>query len=159
MMSGKLFYLEDRRSPHYIFELEWQEICLLPLEPGPFLVIAKGTVRGIGADKINVGIYLRLEVHGMVSGLVGFDETEFNNEPLRLPDINSFVLLVAANVPYEGGAGSGQLPPPHRAVLMARIGTRAPDTAGALSNIKIAAYPVDEIVATMVEEPGPWQLG
>ena len=81
--------------------------------------------------EFNVGIRLRLEVHAMFSGLIGFDETEFFTEPANIgpggvlvtsgnPDRNSFMLVVAANMPFEGGAGSGPPPPPHREVLLAR---------------------------------------
>ena len=95
----------------------------------------------------------------MFAGLVGFDETEFFTEPANIgpggvlvtsgnPDRNSFMLVVAANLPFEGGAGSGPPPPPHRAVLLAR--KESSDGAGIVSNVKITSFPLDEIVATVL---------
>src|SRR5215204_4439316 len=147
-MPGKLFYLDDRRS-HIVTESGFKELSMLPTEPGPQLVVAKGTVRGVG-----------IEVHGMVSGLIGFDETEFFTETTDIdpsgaavtfgnPDTNSFMLVVAANIPFAGGAGSGPPPLPHRAVLLARKETGS-DGAGVVTNVKITLFPLDEIVATVL---------
>ena len=157
-MPGKLFYLDDRRS-HIVTESGFKELSMLPTEPGPQLVVAKGTVRGVGIE-FNVQIRLRLEVHGMVSGLIGFDETEFFTETTDIdqsgavvtfgnPDTNSFMLVVAANIPFAGGAGSGPPPLPHRAVLLARKETGS-DGAGVVTNVKITLFPLDEIVATVL---------
>jgi len=157
-MPGKLFYLEDRRA-HIVTERDFTELSMLPTEPRPRLVVAKGTVQGVNVE-FNVGIRLRLEVHAMFSGLIGFDETEFFTEPANIgpgvvlvtsgnPDRNSFMLVVAANMPFEGGAGSGPPPPPHRAVLLARKET-ASDGAGVVTNLKITSFPLDEIVATVL---------
>ena len=156
-MPGKLFYLDDRRG-HLVRESDFQELSMLPIEPGPHLVIAKGTVRGVNVQ-FNVGIGLRLEVHGMFAGLIAFDETEFFTEPANIgpggvlvtsgnPDKNSFMLVVAANLPFEGGAGSGPPPPPHRAVLLAR--KESSDGVGVVTNVKITSFPLDEIVATVL---------
>ena len=109
-----------------------------------------------------MAIRLRLDVLTTDSGLVGFDETVFFSErpmgigsggvlvPTGNPDGNTFALLVAATLPFKGGAGSGPPPQPHRAVLLARTET---DGVGQLTNVKIAAYPFDEIVATVLETP------
>ena len=148
-----------REGGHAVTEGAFKELSMLPIEPGPQLVVAKGTVRGEMVE-FNVKIRLRLEVHGMFSGLMGFDETEFFTEPANFgpggvlvasgnPDINSFMLVVAASLPFEGGAGSGPPPPPHRAVLLARKET-ASDGAGVVNNVKITSFPLDEIVATVL---------
>jgi hypothetical protein len=157
-MPGKLFYLEDRRH-HLVNQRDFQQLAMLPTETGPQLVIAKGTVQGVSIE-FNIDIVLRLEVHGMLTGLHGFDETEFFTETTDInqngavvtfgnPDRNSFMLVVAANIPPHGGAGSGPPPPPHRAVLLARkdSGSRG---AGVVTNLKITSFPLDEIVATVL---------
>jgi len=159
-MPGKLFFLEDRRS-HLVTDPQYQEISVLPVEYGPLLVVAKGTIRGVNVE-FNVGIDLRLELHAMFSGLVGFDETEFFNEPANIgaggtlissgsADHDTFMLTLAATLPAEGGAGSkgAPVPPPHRAVLLAKKNTASGGTA-ALTNVKIFAIPMDEIVATVL---------
>ena len=158
-MPGKLFYLDDRRA-HIVTERDFKELSVLQTEPGPRLVVAKGTVQGVNVE-INVGITLRLEVHGISSGLIGFDETEFFSQPANIgpggvvitsgnSDKNSFMLVVAANMPF-GGVGvppGAPLPPPNRAVFLARRSVG--DPAGAVTNLKIISLPVDEIVATVL---------
>jgi hypothetical protein len=64
-------------------------------------------------------------------------------------DSNSFMLVVAAKIPSEGGAGSFPLPP-HRAVLLARKTSFPSIDAGAVTNVKITSYPLDEIDATVL---------
>src|SRR5688500_749089 len=48
-MPGKLFYLDDRRH-HIVTERDFKELSMLATEPGPQLVVAKGTVRGVGIE-------------------------------------------------------------------------------------------------------------
>jgi hypothetical protein len=153
-MPGKLFYRSDR-DLHVVREMDFQELSKLPIEPGPNLVIAKGTVGAIDV-LFEVKIGLRLEVHGMFAGLIDFDETSFFTAPASLagggvlaekctPDTNSFMLVVAANLPFEGGAGSGPPPPPHRAVPLARKESFG-DGLGVVTNVKITSFPFDEII-------------
>lgn len=158
-MPGKLFYLDDRRD-HIVTERDFREFSVLETEPGPRLVVAKGTVRGVNVD-INVGIRLRLEVHSILSGLIGFDETEFFTQPANIglggvvitagnSERNSFMLVVAANMPF-GGVGvppGAPVPPPNRAVFLAR--RTVGDPAGVVTNLKITSLPLDEIVATVL---------
>jgi hypothetical protein len=162
-MPGKLFYLDDQRTL-IVNQRDFNELSVLPTEPGPRLVVAKGTVRGANVE-FNVRIRLRLEVHAMLSGLIGFDETEFFTEPANIgpggvlvtsgnPDTNSFMLVVAANMPFEGSGGLGPPLPPHRAVLLARKET-ASNGAGLVTNLKITSFPLDEIVATVLSPPEP----
>jgi hypothetical protein len=158
-MPRKVFYLDDRRA-HSVFERDFREFSVLETEPGPRLVVAKGTVQGVNVD-INVGIRLRLEVHSILSGLIGFDETEFFTQPANIgpggvvvtagnSERNSFMLVVAANMPFGGvGVSPGEPPPPpNRAVFLAR--RTVGDPAGVVTNLKIISLPVDEIVATVL---------
>jgi hypothetical protein len=62
-MPNKARYLDDRRI-HIVDSPEFTPFCELALEPGPFVVIAKGTVRTAGAES-NRPIRLRLEVFGI----------------------------------------------------------------------------------------------
>jgi len=158
-MPGKVFYRDDRRS-HIVREPTFKELSVLKTDPGPRLVIAKGAVQGVNLD-INIGITLRLEVHSILSGLIGFDETEFFSQPANIgpggvvitsgnSDKNSFMLVVAANMPF-GGVGvppGAPVPPPNRAVLLARRSVG--DPAGAVTNLKITSLPVDDIVASVL---------
>jgi hypothetical protein len=157
-MPGKLFYLDDRRF-HGITEPDFKELAMLPTQTGPQLVIAKGTVQGVSLE-FNITIRLRLEVHGMLTGLHGFDETEYFTDTTDInssgavvtfgvPDKNSFMLVAAADIPPVGGAGSGPPPPPHRAVLLARKESIS-GGGGIVNNVKITSFPLDEIVATVL---------
>ena len=139
-MPGNLYYLEDRRI-HYITGYDYVELAVLPIYPGPWLVVAKGTVREVNA---RCKVEFSLGVHAMFSGLMGFDETSTVVE-----SEHSFMLTVAAKIPSEGGGGSFSIPP-HRAVLIVRKDSSFPAAEARVTNIKITAYPLDEIVATVL---------
>jgi len=85
----------------------------------------------------------------MFGAALGADETVFASPPTNVSSgRGTFSLMVAAEVPFEGGAGSegAAVPPPPRAILSAR--SEGGDAAAMVHHVRIAALLVDEILLT-----------
>lgn len=175
-MARKAFFLED----HAVHEVNptplrggrvismlvvLQEVCrldLVPVEPGPYVVLAKGDMESVhpwGGQTVSFKV--RLDVLGMgpLSANLGTDETTYARWKSigyagDEPPPRTFSLMVGATVPIEGGAGaseSGEPPSfptdPPRAVLSAQ-GTWDTDARARISNVRICALPAEDIVVT-----------
>jgi hypothetical protein len=139
-MPSKLFVLTDPEA-HFLQEAaNFVELCRLPLEPGPYLVQAKGAVTGPGALAA-----LRLDVLSFFGSVVTSHESLFVAHASQ-----TFVLVVATSVPFEGGGGSEGTPAPPgpSATLSVRASGPAltPGHHVSISDITITALAVDEIV-------------
>jgi hypothetical protein len=138
---GKLFVLTDPEA-HFLQETaDFEELCRLHLEPGPYLVQAKGLLSGPGALAA-----LRLDVQSVFGSVVASQESLFVAHASQ-----TFLLIAAASIPFEGGAGSTGTPvPPGPAASLSVRPTGPSLTPGhhvAISDITITALAVDEIVA------------
>jgi hypothetical protein len=158
-MVGKVYFLADKRV-HEVSSQDFQAICELHLgeEPGSYLVIAEGDLRSAEGSSGSMDFGIRLEVLSKSSMLIGTDEVRFNLDGVDSTLVitspagtlfrhgilsRHISLMAAAKVPAEGGGG-----PPPRAILSAR-GRRPPG--GLLENVRIAAFPADEIVGVTIQ--------
>jgi hypothetical protein len=79
-MPNKARYLDDRRI-HIVDSPQFTLFCEFALEPGPCVVIAKGTVSTAGVE-VNLPIRLRLAVFGIHGQTPrATDETELFTDP------------------------------------------------------------------------------
>jgi hypothetical protein len=142
-MPSKLFAFTDPDNHFLGATDDFVEVSRLHLVPGSYLVQAKGLVSGPGALAA-----LKLEVTGFFGEVVASQQSLYVASSSQ-----TFILAVAANVPFEGGAGSEGTPVPPGAAAILAVRPSGPSLATpghsvGIVDITITALSVDEIVST-----------
>ncbi|WP_420751448.1 hypothetical protein [Rhodococcus sp. O3] len=148
-MSIKLLALQDDNH-HLVTKTTFESMARLELESGgSYLVIATGTVWAASLDR-NETVTVRLSIRtGIVAQIES--KTEFSANPsLSSTGHESFALTLAADS-VSGSPGPGPVIRPPSASLSAKKNTSG-QGGFAVSDIRIAALPVDEIVLTTIAE-------
>jgi hypothetical protein len=160
-MARKAHFLEDR-GVHELASPTFKEVCelaLFPIEPGAYVVLAKGDFEPAVGSWDTAMFELRLDVvgpgerHGQVHVLrttLGTDQTKFRLGTTNEPGPRTWSLMVQATVPYKPlgkPLDEAEFSPPPRVVLSARS-SEFMDSRGRLSNVRICALPADDIAVT-----------
>lgn len=170
-MVSKAYLLQDQRQ-HSVESADFVDQGVLALGVGQsYLVIATGDIQRSAAGGLDLmQCAVRLSVFDRLGSMLAREEQEYTLDNVRgtatiiQPPITSafrhgvisrhFSLMVAAEVPFQGGGGGTDpdgVPitfPPPRAILSAR---GANDKLAFLTNVRIAAFPADEVDVTTIQ--------
>jgi hypothetical protein len=139
-VASKAFVFNDP-DEQFISSTEFVELSRLPLEPGSYVVLAKGDFGGS---------LLKMEFRLDVKGSIDESHADAGTAGTSVEGgfgFATFMLVVGATIPPKGVGGSGRVPDlNHRATLFARKFSGPGH--GTVRNVKIVAIPFDELAVT-----------
>jgi hypothetical protein len=139
-MPSKLFIRVEPEARFVGATDGFKELSRLPLDVGKHYLVQASGVLGLAAG---VTMTMRLDVRSFFGSVLASREINYINNRQQ------FLVVTAANVPAEGGAGT-LVPPGASANLSVRTSWPSPPSPGqsvSAGNMTIVALTVDEIVA------------